>query len=229
MTTAPTLAITTTSAMNMPMASSSTTTTSAASMPGMDTRGSGHCQTSMFWNWYTLDACFLSTTWHISSRGMFAGSCIGVIGLVVLLEFLRRLQREYDRHIQLVRTRDRKAGLAFRRSKTSGSDASRDHAGTAALEDPPHSAVPLLREWEGLAAPLGGPGLVPTVLQQGVRAGIYVLQFAVAYIIMLLAMYYNGYIIICIFIGAFVGFFIFSWDASGAASVASSENAACCA
>jgi copper transporter 1 len=37
-------------------------------------------------------------------------------------------------------------------------------------------------------------------------------QFAVAYFIMLLAMYYNGYIIICIFIGAFFGALIFSWE-----------------
>lgn len=51
----------------------------------------------MLWNWYTADACFLSSTWHITSRGMFAGSCIGVILLVLSLEFLRRLGKEYDR------------------------------------------------------------------------------------------------------------------------------------
>ena len=149
---------------------------------------------------------------------MFAGSCIGVISLVILLEFLRRLQRGYDRHIQQVRTRDRKARLAIRRSKAGG-DGSVNDVSAGSLEDPPHSAVPLLGEWEGWSAPVRGPGHVPTVFQQGVRAGFYVLQFAVAYMIMLLAMYYNGYIIICIFIGAFIGFFIFSWDASGAASV----------
>lgn len=30
-----------------------------------------------------------------------------------------------------------------------------------------------------------------------------------------LAMYYNGYIIICIFIGAFLGAFIFQWEKLG--------------
>lgn len=34
-----------------------------------------------------------------------------------------------------------------------------------------------------------------------------------------LAMYYNGYIIICIFIGAFVGAFVFQWEVLGLASV----------
>jgi len=45
-----------------------------------------------------------------------------------------------------------------------------------------------------------------------VRALLHMAQFAIAYIIMLLAMYYNGYIIICIFIGAFFGAFIFQWE-----------------
>lgn len=46
-----------------------------------------------------------------------------------------------------------------------------------------------------------------------VRTVLHTLQFGVAYIVMLLAMYYNGYIIICIFVGAFLGAFVFAWDA----------------
>ena len=42
------------------------------------------------------------------------------------------------------------------------------------------------------------------------------LEFGVAYFIMLLVMYYNGYIIICILVGAFLEAFIFSWDSIGA-------------
>lgn len=51
----------------------------------------------MLWNWNTVDTCFIARSWHITSRGMFAGSCIGVICLVICLEFLRRLGKEYDR------------------------------------------------------------------------------------------------------------------------------------
>ena len=53
----------------------------------------------MLWNWYTVDACFISSTWHVRSRGAFAGSCIGVVLLVMSLEFLRRAQREFDRYL----------------------------------------------------------------------------------------------------------------------------------
>ena len=50
----------------------------------------------------------------------------------------------------------------------------------------------------------------PSQGERIVRATLHVLQFAVAYFVMLLGMYYNGYIIVCIFVGPFVGFLLFS-------------------
>lgn len=52
----------------------------------------------------------------------------------------------------------------------------------------------------------------PSLLQQAVRTLLHLLQFVVAYFVMLLAMYFNGYIIISIFIGAFLGYFAFGWE-----------------
>src|ERR1700679_2420036 len=94
--------------MSMSMASSSTgtmampaaATTSSANSSMGDMSGMGDsCKINMLWNWYTIDACFLSSSWHITSHGMLAGSCIGVICLVLLLEFLRRSVKEYDRFL----------------------------------------------------------------------------------------------------------------------------------
>ena len=138
-------------------------------------------------------------------------------GLVLFLEFLRRLQREYDRHIlyrsQQHATVDTKAG------STGGNTSTTERKGEGGYDDPPHSAVPRLGDWEK-SLQLRRPGqLLPTVFQQAFRASIFTLQFAVAYVIMLLAMYYNGNILICIFIGGFLGFFIFSWHTFGAASM----------
>ncbi len=162
----------------------------------------------MLWNWYTVDSCFIASSWHVTSSGMFAGACIGVILLTMSLEFLRRLVKEYDSY--LVRSH-----AAARESKLSGS-------------------------------PVPAAGLRPSVLQQAVRALLHMVQFAVAYFIMLyvptftprtdvwtrsvgllltsmnhcrLAMYYNGYIIICIFIGAYLGSFVFHWETMGGRSV----------
>ncbi|KAL5392837.1 hypothetical protein DPSP01_000534 [Paraphaeosphaeria sporulosa] len=163
-------------------------------MGGMDMGGGGGsaCKISMLWNWYTVDTCFLSETWHNTSKGMFAGSCIGVICLVLILEFLRRAGKEYDRYILAQHTRS--LAEASPVPDSSSSDAvNKNPASSTTRTVPPRS-------------------FRPTILQQAIRALLHMLQFAVAYFVMLLAMYYNGYIIICIFIGAFLGFFVFGWE-----------------
>lgn len=63
----------------------------------------------MLWNWTTLDACFLAKSWHVTSKGMFAGSVLGVFFLCMAIEAWRRLAREFDRRIA--------AAAAVRREK----------------------------------------------------------------------------------------------------------------
>lgn len=124
---------------------------------------------------------------------MFAGSCIGVILLVILLEALRRAGKEYDRYIVNQHMGSHAPAAAVASSASSENDANKTLATTAAL-------APLARNFR------------PSVIQQAIRALLHMLQFAVAYFVMLLAMYYNGYIIICIFIGAYIGYFICGWE-----------------
>ena len=45
----------------------------------------------MIWNWNTIDTCFIDESWHVKSNGMFAGSCIGVFFLAILLNAFRQL------------------------------------------------------------------------------------------------------------------------------------------
>ena len=51
----------------------------------------------------------------------------------------------------------------------------------------------------------------PTIWQQATRSLLYVLEFAIAYLIMLMVMYMNGYLMISVLLGAFLGFFVFEW------------------
>lgn len=120
---------------------------------------------------------------------MFAGSCIGVILLVMSLELLRRGSKEYDSFII------RQAKYNYQLTSSS-SNSSQDN-----------TTAPTT------AKALTDGTFRPNLVQQLIRAAFHMAQFAVAYIIMLLAMYYNGYIIICIVIGAFLGAFVFSWEA----------------
>jgi copper transporter 1 len=141
---------------------------------------------------------FISTSWHITSNGMFAGSCIAVILLVILLEFLRRTAKEYDRYI--IRQFQRAQSYAYSTSPSSPPNKTTATASSSSLDG------------TGKRTTLVGAKFRPNVMQQAIRAGLHMLQFTVAYFIMLLAMYYNGYFIICIIIGAFIGAFIFSWE-----------------
>jgi solute carrier family 31 (copper transporter), member 1 len=126
---------------------------------------------------------------------MFAGSCIGVILLVMSLEFLRRASKEYDRYI-----------IEQAQLKQQGHG-----QGTLDTPDDNGSGKPPVRV---TVTASGGSArkFRPNVFQQVIRALFHMVQFAVAYFTMLLVMYYNGYIIICIIIGAFLGSFVFSWE-----------------
>ncbi len=128
---------------------------------------------------------------------MFASSCIGVILLVMSLEFLRRASKEYDRYIV------RQAQLK-QQQQQSTDHVPEPHSDNGSVKPPVLATT----------APTSSNvrGFRPNVFQQLIRALLHMLQFAVAYFIMLLAMYYNGYIIICIIIGAFLGAFVFSWE-----------------
>lgn len=125
---------------------------------------------------------------------MFAGSCIGVILLVMALEFLRRTAKEYDRYIV----------AEYAKSMSAASP------GTRTPSDAGSNIKPLTNTETN--TPVSSARFRPSVFQQLIRATLHMLCFAVAYFVMLLAMYFNGYIIICIFIGAWLGYAIFGWE-----------------
>ncbi|QPG95201.1 hypothetical protein C2857_007824 [Epichloe festucae Fl1] len=194
-------------------------TASAKSMGGMG--GGTGCKISMLFNLNTIDACFLSSQWRITSSAMFAGSCIGVFLLTLSLEFLRRSIKEYDRY--LVRQHVSKCqavAVAVAVAPATASSSTSLHGAnktpSTAITSRSRSAVPPFR---------------PNVLQQAIRAFLHMLAFFVGYILMLLAMYYNGYLLLCIFLGAFFGAFIFQWEAlvpGGDQTSAAQETTLCC-
>ena len=168
---------------------------------------------------------------------MFAGSCVGVICLVILLEFLRRVRREYDLLTQQSHAQPdlsmNNEQYASKPVQASGSDD--DAKGTESSShsndsnDNNRNNHPILPSTPVLsissfslpitfiARPHNRTRHCPSIKQQLLRSGIYTCQFAIAYIVMLPAMYYNGYILICIFIGAFLASLIWGWDLGSAA------------
>ncbi|CZT02736.1 hypothetical protein WAI453_002190 [Rhynchosporium graminicola] len=185
----------------IPLVASSTTSSVAQATPvavqhtlttsmGMTMGDSGGCKLSMLLNWHTIDACFLSSIFHIRSSFTFFLACVGAFLLVICLEFLRRSQREFDRYLR--------KRSEFLQTKT------------YAL---PEEAEEKLLETR-LDVKQRRQKIALVISEQLMRGLIHVLQFSVSYCIMLLFMYSNGYIIISILLGALVGFALFTRDTS---------------
>ncbi|KAI9655832.1 MAG: Copper Transporter integral membrane protein that functions in high affinity copper transport [Bathelium mastoideum] len=182
---------------------------------------------SMLWNWSTLNTCLLSRSWHITSASAFAGSCIGILLLVIALEGLRRLATDYDTRLQhrcAQRAREAVAGDDDDAGESTRphyhQTAAKESATTTTTTAAAVVAAALVAQPQQQRAAQVGPVFRPSVGEQGVRAGLHAAQLVGAYVVMLLAMSFNGYVLLCIVAGGFLGFAVFQWrpmqlDAAG--------------
>lgn len=138
----------------------------------------------MLWNWNTNGACFIASSWRVSSGGIMAATCIGVILLSMAVEASRRLGREYDEFLH--RQFQRHAEIQGPRMLAKTCESS---------SEPTRSVVTYRASF----------------LQQAIRALLHAVTFGGAYMVMLLVMYCNGYVIISIFIGTGLGKFLCDW------------------
>lgn len=197
----------------------------------------------MLWNWNTIDACFISSGWHIRSHGMFAGSIVAIVCLALVLEALKRAQRELDRRFLA-----REFGLQQQRCRLPISSSSSSST-TAPIDTLEHSEIREVPR-EGVADDTRAHGTdvkrrhvawkervcsnffadvkrtLPPWWLQVIRAALHTSQFAVGYFLMLLAMYYNGYVIISIFTAVFLGNLWVGRDTYGALHL--THSACCC-
>lgn len=113
----------------------------------------------MLFNVNTIGSCFFTDKFYIETHGQFAGACILALVLVIALEALRRATREFDRFIT-------NQHIAQYRSQGTASP------GKEASDGPVAPCAPI-------------PSFRPTLVQQLIRAFLHMLQFGLAYIIML--------------------------------------------
>lgn len=182
----------------------------------------------MLWNWYTIDTCFISRSWHVNSKGQFAGSCLGCFFLVLSAQWLHRVSREYDAAIA------RRKYLNLERDVTPDSSSAEkaNHSSNSELETQgDKSALKYLPDnsftsnfFQPILYTLGHSWMLdfqrgtrlgaayPNLGEHIIRALIFTIQWGQSYIIMLLFMYYNGYIIISCILGALFGRLIFNYE-----------------
>jgi copper transporter 1 len=156
----------------------------------------------MYWNWYTVESCFLHESWYITTRSKFTATCFGVIFLVIALEFVRRLQREYDKLIYTQWLQREFRGANVNHESTYDRNCS-------LLQKAILTNIPFLTHNPAITKKAR---FTPSIFQQLLRSVFYSIQLGGSYIVMLLAMYFNGYIYFSILIGAFLGFLAFGSD-----------------
>ncbi|KAI8994001.1 Ctr copper transporter [Trametes punicea] len=157
------------------------------------------CSMNMLWNTQVEDTCIVFRSWHISSTTAFVFSCLVVVGLGVLYEWLRAAQRTLDRRI-----------AAALRAQGKGKAAARGGAGGAVSG----RSTP---EFESEEAALLTGSLVPkarigTPLPFSARlsrAVLYGASVFLSFFLMLIFMTYNAYLILATVVGAALGHYIF--------------------
>ncbi|KAJ3778618.1 copper transporter [Lentinula raphanica] len=144
-------------------------------------------------NTQIVDTCIVFRSWHISTNTAFGSSCLAIVALGVLYEYLRVVQKSVDTRIALSLVKDK------RRNR------SRSSSGRNTPE------LPL--EEEGLlsgrvfkANVTGVPVPLPSRIARSLLYGISVF---LSFFLMLVFMTYNAYLILSVVLGAALGHFIF--------------------
>ncbi|KAG0683156.1 Copper Transporter integral membrane protein that functions in high affinity copper transport [Pichia californica] len=205
----------------------------------MGSSSSAHsCKISMLWNWYTIDSCFLAKSWHVKSRGMFAGTCIGIFFWVIAYCWFHRFIVEYDNSI--LDYKIKKYNLECQ--SCCGNDTNNCCDGDKIIDDKSSSSLSSNKEYKqnlvtDTTNNIKSPGsdlwtplkntfshrwylswmnkekehIYPNPIEHIGRSGLYLIEWTVSYLIMLMWMYYNGYVIITMILGYFFGQLLFNY------------------
>jgi len=145
------------------------------------------CKMNMLWNTDIIDTCIIFRSWHVTSNSFFIGSCISIVILSILYEYLRVFQRKLDYHIALSLQPKGKA---------------RSRANSPSIEESAGLLTGRIMSTSLTGTPVP---IIPRVL----RALIYGVTVFLSFFLMLIFMTYNAYLIGAVVVGAALGHYIF--------------------
>ncbi|TGO20379.1 hypothetical protein BPAE_0301g00060 [Botrytis paeoniae] len=196
--------------MNMDMdMSSSAANTSLSHTP---------CKMSMLLNFHTTSTCYLHPSLQVHKSIQFLLICLFSFLLPVLLETARRYQRTYDRYL-----RSKNVYRIQQKSLETADGDEEDKHLLGQNDNLKRADRSGLLEWKWMRI----PRISVEAWEQFLRAGIHGVQFVISYTVMMMWMYSNGYIMICILLGAITGFGMFTRDmleVSGSTHLEEGEN-----
>ncbi|KAH9873529.1 hypothetical protein IAQ61_004153 [Plenodomus lingam] len=156
------------------------------SMPGMPGMGGDEpmCNMNMLFTWDTTNLCIIFRGWRIDGTLSLILSLLAIVLLTAGYEAVREMSRRYEAYTQGV--------VEGRRSGD-------------------------VRDITGESSSLLGPGRNAGKAEQQhkiVKAALYAVQVFYSFFVMLLFMTYNGWIMLAVAAGAFVGYLMFSQSSS---------------
>jgi len=146
--------------------------------------------TYMLFTWDTNNLCIVFKWWHIRSPASLIFSLLGVVALTAGYEAIRSLSRRYESWVE---------------KQTSGITLDDD-------DDDDTETTTFL--WSGRNQDAASQRA------HVIKAALYAFQTFYAFMLMLLFMTYNGWVMIAVGVGAFVGFLLFGKNSSASKETA---------
>ncbi|KAH9484858.1 Copper transport protein ctr6 [Psilocybe cubensis] len=175
---------------------------------GHDMPTMARCKMNMLWNTDIIDTCIVFKSWHIRTSTGFLLSCLAIVALGVLYEYLRGVQRDLDKRIALSLAAGKAKGRE--RSRTRDGDSGQSEGNVATLvdvEEVDSEEAGLLTGRRALKSSLTGTPVPP--VSRALRAAVYGATVFLSFFLMLVFMTYNAYLIFATVLGAALGHYIF--------------------
>ncbi|KAL4953011.1 Ctr copper transporter family-domain-containing protein [Aspergillus filifer] len=179
--------------------------------------GDSQCSMNMLFTWSTKNLCIVFSGWRVNGALSLLGSLVVIVLLAAGYEGIRQVTRQYEiAHARRL--------SAFSAAVVGGNEIA-DEAGAATPESeqaPESENQAHAYVHNGSSRLLVGSDNRRAVERRGkiTMAALYAVQVFYSFFIMLLFMTYNGFVMLAVAVGAFVGYLAFGENMSAAKSVA---------
>ncbi|VEU21283.1 DEKNAAC102431 [Brettanomyces naardenensis] len=179
------------------------------------------CTMSMLWNWYSKDVCLIARSWRTNTKAKFGGSCVGVFALMISLLWLRRVMAEYKQE-------SGRQGRAEVENKLAAEVQIHGQREPSFIGDD-LTKNGVFQDWWAVLADTLKHGwfwglnsdhavvegdkiyVYPSIFEHILNSALDTIEWSAHHVVMLLFMYFNGYIFISCMIGAAVGYLLFDY------------------
>ncbi|KAK2748345.1 hypothetical protein FQN57_001003 [Myotisia sp. PD_48] len=167
--------------------------------------GGDKCSMNMLFTFSTKNLCIIFHQWHITGPFSLLFSLLAIVVLTAGYEALRDYTRRYERSFASAQKDSYLGGTAADPEQVEGLEPSHvpNTFNDTGINDEASSLLFPARNLRGTPAERKS---------KLIRAGLYALQVFYSFFIMLLFMTYNGWVMLAVAAGAFVGYLFFGDD-----------------